>query len=328
MSDKYGTVLLFYTGIVMLVLLMASGIERYNNRVLSAANQKMENQTGENVNPDHNMDNRIGRMTGGDQSIENENVQIAGGNPNTENQTEKATGDSQNAENQAGKGISSSQSTENQTGKSISGSQNTENQTGKASGNQNIDTQLDVHTPRIALTFDDGPSYYTKELLEGLKEREVCASFFLLGKNIEGREETVKRMYEDGHLIGNHTYDHVKLTALSTDDACKQVDKTRKLIYKITGYNTLYVRPPYGLWPKEMEYCVTMIPVLWDVDPEDWTSGDVDGIVKKVVSSARDGGIILMHDNYDTSVEAALEIVDQLKKQGYEFVTVDDLVYD
>lgn len=300
MSDKYGTVLLFYTGIVMLVLLMASGIERYNNRVLSAANQKLENQTGENVNLDQNMDNRIGRMTGEEQSIENETGQIAGGNQNTENQTEKATG----------------------------GSQNAENQTGKASGNQNIDTQLDVHTPQIALTFDDGPSYYTKELLEGLKEREVCASFFLLGKNIEGREDTVKRMYEDGHLIGNHTYDHVKLTALSTDDACEQVDKTRKLIYKITGYNTLYVRPPYGLWPEEMEYCVTMIPVMWDVDPEDWTSGDVDGIVKKVVSSARDGGIILMHDNYDTSVEAALEIVDQLKKQGYEFVTVDDLVCD
>ena len=285
MSDKYGTVLLFYTGIVMLVLLMASGIERYNNRALSAANQEMETETG----------------------------QSASGNQNMETETGQSAGSSQSMETETGKGT---------------GGQNTENQTGKAGGSQNIDTQLDLHTPRIALTFDDGPSYYTKELLDGLAEREVCASFFLLGKNIEGREETVKRMYEDGHLIGNHTFDHVKLTALSTDAACEQVDETRKLIYKITGYNTLYVRPPYGLWPEEMEYCVTMIPVLWDIDPLDWTSSDVDGIVKKVVSSAKDGGIILMHDNYESSVEAALRIVDELKKQGYEFVTVDEFVYD
>lgn len=298
MADKYGTVLLFYTGIVILVLLMASGIERYNNRMLSAANQNMENQSGQNVNSEQSNNDQTGQAETGSRNMENQ-TGTASKNPNTENQTGKA-----------------------------SGSQNTENQTGTAGGNPNIDTQLDVHTPRIALTFDDGPSYYTEELLDGLEERGVCASFFLLGRNIEGREDTVKKMYEGGHLIGNHTYSHVKLTSLSTDVACEQVDKTRKLVYKITGYNTLYVRPPYGAWPEEMEYSVTMIPVLWDIDPQDWTTSDVDGIVKKVVSSARDGGIILMHDNYDSSVEAALEIVDQLKKQGYEFVTVDELVYD
>lgn len=191
-----------------------------------------------------------------------------------------------------------------------------------------VDSQLDQKAPRIALTFDDGPSYYTQALLEGLKKRGVHASFFLMGRNIEGREDTVERMHEEGHLIGNHTYDHVELTALSDAEACAQITKTCNLIYSITGYYTTFVRPPYGLWPKDIEYHVTMIPVLWDIDSMDWTTSDVEGTVKKVVSSAKDGGIILMHDNYDSSVRAALKIVDELQAKGYRFVTVDELLYE
>lgn len=193
---------------------------------------------------------------------------------------------------------------------------------------QTVDSQLDQKVPRIALTFDDGPSYYTDALLEGLKKRGVRASFFLMGRNIEGREDTVEKMYQEGHLIGNHTYDHVELTALSQEEASNQITRTCNQIYSITGYYTTFVRPPYGLWPDNMEYHVTMIPVLWDIDSLDWTNSDVEGITKKVVSSAKDGGIILMHDNYDSSVEAALQIVDELKEKGYRFVTVDELLYD
>ena len=194
--------------------------------------------------------------------------------------------------------------------------------------NQSLDSQLDQKQPRIALTFDDGPSYYTTALLEGLKEREVHATFFLMGKNIEGREDIVRKMYQEGHLIGNHTYDHVDLTSISEEEACIQITKTCNLIYEITGYYTTFVRPPFGLWPENIEYHVTMIPVLWSIDSLDWTTSDVDGTVKKVVSSARDGGIILMHDNYDSSVQSALQIVDQLKEKGYRFVTVDELLYE
>lgn len=191
-----------------------------------------------------------------------------------------------------------------------------------------VDSQLDQKIPRIALTFDDGPSYFTTALLSGLKERGVHASFFLMGKNIEGKEDIVQQIYQDGHLIGNHTYDHVDLTAIPDQEACRQITKTCNLIYSITGYYTTFVRPPYGLWPEDVEYHVTMIPVMWTIDSMDWTTSDVDGTVKKVVSSAQDGGIILMHDNYDSSVESALRIVDTLLEKGYQFVTVDELLYE
>ncbi|MDD3337886.1 MAG: polysaccharide deacetylase family protein [Lachnospiraceae bacterium] len=181
---------------------------------------------------------------------------------------------------------------------------------------------------RIALTFDDGPSMYTERLLDGLKERQVQASFFLQGQSIQGREKVVERMQKEGHLIGNHTFHHVKLTSLTEREVQEEIEKTSNEIYKVTGCYTSFVRPPYGLWRSEIEYHVTMIPVLWNIDSLDWCNTDVGKIVKKVVSLARDGGIILMHDCYDSSVKSALQIVDELQKENYEFVTVDQLIYE
>lgn len=279
MSDKYGTVLLFYTGIVVLVLLMASGIEHYQQR--------------------WNAENRAGQTR-------------------TES-ADEATAETAMQKNKTAPLQNETCQTDAET---TAQSENTANDAVQ----EKIDTQLDRRIPRIALTFDDGPSRYTETLLDGLKDREIKASFFLIGNSIEQREETIERMYREGHLIGNHTYDHVQLTALPEKTACDQVMKTCDKIEEVTGYSTVFVRPPYGLWPKEMEYCVTMIPVLWNIDSLDWTTSDVDGIVNRVVSSARDGGIILMHDCYDSSVQAALRIVDELKEQGYCFVTVDELL--
>lgn len=180
--------------------------------------------------------------------------------------------------------------------------------------------------PQVALTFDDGPSRYTDSLLDGLKERNVKATFFLQGQCIEGREETVRRMHEEGHLIGNHTFHHVQLTKLSDEQARTEVISTSNAIYEITGVYTAYIRPPFGEWKKGLDYNVTMIPVLWTVDSRDWYTQNTPLIVREVLDEVEDGDIILMHDCYETSVEAALQIVDRLQKEGYRLVTVDEMI--
>lgn len=182
---------------------------------------------------------------------------------------------------------------------------------------------------RVALTFDDGPHrVYTKELLDGLAQRGVQATFFVIGKNIPGNEELIARMQQDGHLIGNHTYDHVRISDLSGQEACEQVEKTSALVREITGQDTEFVRPPFGAWNKSMEGSFTMIPVMWDVDPLDWTTKNKAVIEKRVLDNVDNGDIILLHDYYASSVEAALNVVDKLQEQGYEFVTVEKLILD
>lgn len=183
--------------------------------------------------------------------------------------------------------------------------------------------------PSIAITFDDGPSgRYTGRLLDGLKERNVKASFFLIGENAEENPVLVERIYKEGHLIGNHTYSHVQMTHLSEEAAVREIEKTDQVISAITGEHVAYMRPPFGEWQRELEVRMEVLPVLWSVDPLDWTTENVDEIVSKVVTEVEEGDIILLHDCYASSVEAALRIVDILQKEGYEFVTVDRLLID
>lgn len=182
---------------------------------------------------------------------------------------------------------------------------------------------------QIALTFDDGPHpRYTKLLLDGLKKRGVAATFFVVGKNISGNEELIARMEQEGHLIGNHTYDHVKISDLSAEQACAQVERTSALVREITGKDTEFIRPPFGEWNKDMECSFTMIPVLWSVDPLDWTTENTSLIRERILKDVQEGDIILMHDYYRSSVDAALDVVDALLAQGYEFVTVDKLILE
>ena len=180
---------------------------------------------------------------------------------------------------------------------------------------------------KAALTFDDGPnSQYTPLLLKGLKERGVHATFFLMGKNIEGKEALVKQMQEEGHLIGNHTYNHVQLDKISKEAAKEEIEATNQKIFEITGVYPAWLRPPYGEWRKNLDFYVEMFPVLWDVDTLDWKSKNVDSIMKIVRSEVSDGVVILMHDAYQSSVDAALQIVDLLMAEEYEFVTVEELI--
>ena len=185
----------------------------------------------------------------------------------------------------------------------------------------------DREHPKVAITFDDGPHpVYTEMLLDGLKKRGVHAAFFLIGENIEGNEEIVKRMQKEGHLIGNHTYHHVNLKELSQKEAEKEIQMTWKKIYESTGMRTSFVRPPFGEWRKNLD--IIMIPVSWNIDSLDWTTENTEKIIKRVVKDVGEDDIILMHDVYETSVEAALEIIDILRERGYEFVTVDQLLLE
>lgn len=191
---------------------------------------------------------------------------------------------------------------------------------------QELMEQSQAH-PEVALTFDDGPSpKYTPLLLDGLKERNVRATFFLLGKNVKENQELVQRMQAEGHLLGNHTYNHVQLNKIPETTARQEILKTNNEIYEATGKYPEYMRPPYGAWKKNMELCVEMLPVFWDIDTLDWKSQNVDAILKAAGEEPEDGSIILMHYEYQTSVEAALLIIDRLKEKGYEFVTVDELI--
>lgn len=184
-------------------------------------------------------------------------------------------------------------------------------------------------TAKVALTFDDGPHpVYTPQLLDGLKECGVHATFFVVGKNILGNEALLKRMETEGHLIGNHTYSHVKLSELDIARACAEVEKTNALICEVTGKEPEFIRPPFGEWKKAMECSFEMIPVLWDVDPLDWTTKNTALVVERVLKDTKAGDIILLHDYYQSSVDAALEIVDALTERGYKFVTVDELILE
>ena len=182
---------------------------------------------------------------------------------------------------------------------------------------------------KIAITFDDGPHpCYTEQLLDGLKERGVVATFFVTGEHAELHPEVIARMQEEGHLIGNHTYSHIQLTKSNRETFKEELIKTNEILKEITGEEVQYVRPPYGSWDKSFEKELNMFPVLWTVDPLDWSSRNVGRITEKIVSKTGENDIILMHDYYDTSVTAALKAIDELLEEGYTFVTVEEILFD
>lgn len=194
------------------------------------------------------------------------------------------------------------------------------------------DLKLDVPKPGaqqklVALTFDDGPHPdYTGPLLDGLKERGVKATFFLVGTQIQYAPELVPRMAQEGHQIGVHTYSHVPVNGLEQEEFRLQVEGTRRLICSLLGERELWLRPPYGILDENAQNWADGPIILWSVDPEDWKDNKVKRIKEHIVAHVRDGDIILMHDIYPSSVEAALEVVDELQKQGCRFVTVAELL--
>lgn len=181
---------------------------------------------------------------------------------------------------------------------------------------------------KVALTFDDGPSEYTVELSRGLKERGVQATFFLLGENMEGRREMIEELVKDGHLIGNHSYHHVQLNKLSMEEAMEEIEKTNRLIREWTGEEPVYIRPPYGAWSQELEKVVDMIPVFWNVDSLDWKLQNKEQVLCCLSGQVEEGDVILMHDGYQSSVDAAFALVDHLQNRGFVFANVEEMILE
>lgn len=176
---------------------------------------------------------------------------------------------------------------------------------------------------------DDGPHpYYTEQLLDGLEQRGVRATFFVTGENASLHPEVIERMAREGHVIGNHTYSHIQLKQDNREEFKQELVSTNEIIREITGENVCFVRPPYGVWDKALESELSMIPVLWTIDPLDWCSDNAACIADKVICKAKENDIILLHDYYKSSVEAALTVIDALQQQGYVFVTVDEILFD
>ena len=192
-------------------------------------------------------------------------------------------------------------------------------------GDGAVAAQSAVTPQYIALTFDDGPSPETTEhLLDCLKERGVHATFFLIGEQIDGMEDVVRRMHDEGHQVGNHTYSHARL---DRDDvvALSELNKADVQLCEVLGEGEYWVRPPWGFVSDTVKQCVDTPLIYWSVDTEDWRSRNADMICRVIVQNARHGDIVLLHDIHSASVEAALRAIDTLSAQGYQFVTVEEL---
>lgn len=178
----------------------------------------------------------------------------------------------------------------------------------------------------VAITFDDGPKPGTTDLLlEGLRQRDVQATFFLIGRQIEGNELLIRQMYEDGHQIGNHTFNHKNLEMLSADQQIQELSDCFEAVAQITGQKGCFVRPPYGEIDKRVQKDLHCPIILWSVDTKDWTEKSADDIARYIIDTAEAGDIILLHDIYRESVEGALMAIDAMKDKGYTFVTVSEL---
>lgn len=178
----------------------------------------------------------------------------------------------------------------------------------------------------LALTFDDGPRRGTTDLLlNGLLERGVTVTFFVVGQQIEGNEDLICRMKSEGHQIGNHTYSHTRLLKAEKETIIEEIQKTEVLLKELTGEETYWVRPPYGLIDKKRAESIQVPMIYWTIDPEDWKLLNAEQVVSCVMKQVENGSIILLHDFYPTSVDAALELVDRLQEEGYTFVTVEEL---
>lgn len=178
----------------------------------------------------------------------------------------------------------------------------------------------------ICLTFDDGPGAYTDKILDLLTQYNAKATFFMIGEQVSDHAAAVKREHELGMEQGNHTWDHTTLTHLSADEIRTEFSKTNDIIEQVTGQKPTLYRPPGGGYNDEVfDNDFDMPCILWSIDTLDWKTKDADNTYKTVMENAADGAIILMHEIYEPSYEAAKRIIPDLEKQGYQFVTISEM---
>lgn len=178
----------------------------------------------------------------------------------------------------------------------------------------------------VAITFDDGPSSsYNKKILEVLEKNKAHATFFMVGTMMNNCQKCVLDTYKSGNEVASHTYNHINIKKNSIEDVNDSIKKTDDLFYQITGDHIKYVRPPYGAYNKTNLENVDYPLILWNIDPEDWRYHDVEKIVDHVMEHVSDGSIILMHEIYQTSLEALEILLPKLYALGYQVVSVGEL---
>lgn len=179
----------------------------------------------------------------------------------------------------------------------------------------------------VALTFDDGPSgRFTRALLDGLERRNAKATFLLCGYRLKDYPKEAQRIHALGHEIGLHGYSHSCMAKMCPEELEREIADTLALLPE--GCKPVFLRPPGGNYNEtvlKISQQAGLGVLSWSVDPKDWASSDAQVIGQTVVRMVRDGDVILLHDMSDSSVEAALRIVDELKAQGFRFVTVSEL---
>ncbi len=185
---------------------------------------------------------------------------------------------------------------------------------------------IDPDNKVVALTFDDGPSKYTKEIIDILKNNNAVATFFVVGNRLSFYEDTLKDMLNAGNEIGNHSYSHKWLNRLSKDEFLLEINNTQNEIKRITGYIPKVFRPTYGGYSDKLKLYTDLTFVLWDVDSNDWKVKNADKIYNNIIKSTFDGSIVLMHDNHRYAAESLDKVIKKLKDSGYSFVTISELL--
>lgn len=197
----------------------------------------------------------------------------------------------------------------------------------ETTGGEDVDGEA-ATTPakRIALTFDDGPDpKVTTQILDTLDKYDAKATFFMLGSRVEYYPEITKRIFDAGHELGNHTWNHPDLTKLSAEKVNKEITRTSGIIEKVTGKKATVFRPPYGAVNAVVRAQTDLPVILWEVDTLDWKHRNADKILEKVKGMAEDGSVVLMHDIHQSTADGLEAVLLYLKGEGYIFVTVSEL---
>ena len=186
---------------------------------------------------------------------------------------------------------------------------------------------IDRNKPLVALTFDDGPNANTSRVLDILEKYNVKATFFVLGTNIKGYEDTILRMKELGMEIGNHMYSHKLMTRLTEEEITSEIKKVDDLVFDIINRYPSLIRPSYGTSNKRMLKIIDRPVIIWDIDTLDWKYHNSTRISNKILDKVSDGDIVLMHDIYSATANSLEITIPKLLDKGYQLVTVSELFY-
>ena len=185
--------------------------------------------------------------------------------------------------------------------------------------------KIDKNKKMVALTYDDGPSIYTPRVLTTLKKNDAVATFFVVGNRVPTYSDTVKKAYDMGCEIGNHTYEHKSLPRLSEAGVKEQMSRTDEAVKKVTGQTTVIMRPTGGATNENVKKWVGKPSIIWSIDTLDWKTRNADSTKRAVLNHVKDGEVVLMHDLYSATASASETIIPELVKRGYQLVTVSEL---